>query len=389
MRCGFWGIEESHVSEYNPFDVAPIPIPSAGDEKHAAKPAPTVDAESSEPSPLTAPEVPAQPLNAEVQAPGQLHYAPPPPGSPRPSDPAPPGRAPLAGQPASPPGVPAPPPYYSNPNARPPSYGQAPSSPPQAASAAQAPPMLDPNGRFDLAGNPVPSQPAMGGPGVAPPPPGGEAVRYDLAGNPLPAQSHAPPAPAAPPGPYGYSPGPAPAYGQPPSNQEYVPPQHSFRPSAPTGPMVPAGMEEAMTAGANWMIGIVLLTLASVWLNKLTFPIMMPYISYAAISGVIVTAMTFGFLFHNYTSAALLATLGLMPLALLAVLGYKRQAWVFVIAMIVYGIDIPVTIITWLLHFSPWGIILGTAWHSFVFQRMFAAFTAAREINATMAGRRV
>jgi hypothetical protein len=147
-------------------------------------------------------------------------------------------------------------------------------------------------------------------------------------------------------------------------------------------------MEEAMTNGANWMIGVVLLTLASIWLNKLTWPFMMPYISYAAISGVIDAAFLMGHALGGYTTSAILASIGLLPLALLAVLGFRRQAWVFMVAMIIYGIDIPITIGTWLINFSIWGIILGTAWHSFVFQRMFAAFTAAREINATMAGRR-
>lgn len=147
-------------------------------------------------------------------------------------------------------------------------------------------------------------------------------------------------------------------------------------------------MEEAMTAGANWMIGIVLMTLASIWLNGLVYPFFFPFVSWAAISGVI--SFTYILVaFMHYTPAAILSSISLLPLGLLAFLGFKRQAWVFVIAMIIYGFDIPVTILTWILHFNIWGIIFGTAWHSFVFQRMFAAWTAAREINATMAGRRL
>lgn len=148
-------------------------------------------------------------------------------------------------------------------------------------------------------------------------------------------------------------------------------------------------MEEAMTAGANWMVGIVILTLATIWINAtLSKGFMMPIISYAAITGVVLQPYIYAPFVGGYITGAVLASLGLIPLALLAVLGYRRQAWVFMVAMIVYGFDIPVTIITWLLHLSLWGILGGTAWHSFVFQRMFAAFTAAREINATVAGQR-
>jgi len=262
--------------------------------------------------------------------------------------------------------------------------GQAAPPPPVASE-----PIPQPGVRYDLAGNPLP--PAIpygsGGPGGGAPPQDmqGGAVRYDLAGNPLPMQPMAAPPPQAPPGPYGYAPPPAPSGG----GGEYVPPQHSFRPASQPQMVVPAGMEEAMTAGANWMIGIVCLTLATIWINKLLYPhFMMPFISYAAISSIANLPYIFAKVVGGYTMAGVLASIALVPLALLAVLGFKRQAWVFMIAMIVYGIDIPVTILTWILNFDLWGIFIATAWHGFIFQRMFAAFTAAREINATMAGQR-
>jgi hypothetical protein len=54
--------------------------------------------------------------------------------------------------------------------------------------------------------------------------------------------------------------------------------------------------------------------------------------------------------------------------------------------MIIYGIDIPITLITWLVHFSIMGVLLGTAWHGWVFSRIFAAFTACREITSIQSG---
>jgi len=348
------------VSEYNPFDIAP-PIIDKPEDKPAEKPAPA----------------PAQP-SADVR------YASPPP--PRPSDPAAPGRAPLAGQPASM-SAPMPQPQYAPP---PPQMAQAVAPPPPMASEPVPPPGV----RYDLAGNPLP--PAIpygaGGPGGAPPQDmQGGAVRYDLAGNPLPMQPMAPPPmPQAPAGQYGYAPAPPPPGGGGYGSGEYTPPQHSFRSPAAPQSIVPAGMEEAMTAGANWMIGIVVLTLATIWINAtLSRGFMMPFISYAAITGVVLQPyMLAPLVGGSYVTGAVLASLGLIPLALLGVLGFRRQAWVFMIAMIVYGFDIPVTIICWIVHLDLWGIFLATAWHSFVFQRMFAAWTAAREINATLAGQR-
>lgn len=347
------------MAEYNPFDIAP-PIIDKPVEKPAEKPE----------------QAPTQP-SADVR------YAAPPPA--RPSDPAAPGRAPLAGQPAS------------MTAAMPQQYASAPSMPyQQMAQSAAPPPMVSepvpqPGVRYDLAGNPLP--PAIpygaGGPGGGAPDMQGGAQRYDLAGNPLPMSPIAPPpVPQAPPGQYGYAPAPPPPGGGY-SSGEYTAPQHSFRSPAAPQSMVPAGMEEAMTAGANWMIGIVILTLATIWINAtLAKGFMMPFISYAAITGVVLQPYMLAPFVGGYTTGAVLASIGLIPLALLAVLGFRRQAWVFVIAMIVYGFDIPVTIITWIVHLDLWGIFLATAWHSFVFQRMFAAWTAAREINATLAGQR-
>ena len=99
----------------------------------------------------------------------------------------------------------------------------------------------------------------------------------------------------------------------------------------------------------------------------------MPYVSYAALSSVVGLALGLGAVMH-YPLAAAIGSLVLIPFA---GLGHKRQSWVFMVAMIIYGIDIP---ISWVLNFGLFGLLLGTTWHGWVFSRMFAAFTACREV---------
>jgi len=194
-----------------------------------------------------------------------------------------------------------------------------------------------------------------------------EPVRYDLAGNPI---------PSAPPS-YGNSQNPSP----PPAPIGYAPPG-VYAPKQPVKPpqkkqkAIPFGMEEAITNGSNWIFGVAGLTLVSLWLTCLTYPISVPYVSYAALSSVVGLALGLGAVMH-YPVAAAIGSLAIIPFAGLGVLGHKRQAWVFMVAMIIYGIDIP---ISWVLNFGLFGLLLGTTWHGWVFSRMFTAFTACREV---------